>query len=267
MDLNIRRVILPDPVPGLVIRYSYLWKEYGRGQEEGVKDRPCAVILVSVDDGGDRVVTVLPISHTPPANPELAVELPAATKRRLGLDDGRSWVILTEASCFLWPGPDLRPLSQGRAASVAYGLLPFGLFETIRQQFIAAIRARRARIVSPSTRQLVTQRQDRIGPIPQQRGDGRGVGDDVRIIRAPLSPPLGDQFRQKAKPLPPSGLFQCVLSDFDEDATTPETQDVELTHSLTSFSFHSLLRRLWERACKVLKCFYRSVHPVHISHS
>src|SRR5205823_9533435 len=29
---------------------------------------------------------------------------------------------------------------RGDAASVAYGLLPFGLFETIRQQFIAAIR-------------------------------------------------------------------------------------------------------------------------------
>jgi hypothetical protein len=142
---------LPDPVPGLVIRYSYLWKaEYGRGQEEGLKDRPCAVILVSVDDGGDRVVTVLPISHTPPADPELAVELPAAAKRRLGLDDERSWVILTEANRFLWPGPDLRPARPGDAASVAYGLLPFGLFEAIRQQLIAAIRARRARIVPRS---------------------------------------------------------------------------------------------------------------------
>ncbi len=92
---------LPDPVPGLVIRCSCLWKtEYGRGQEEGVKDRPCAVILVSVDDGGDRVVTVLPISHAPPADPGLAVELPAATKRRLGLDDERFWVVLTEANRF-----------------------------------------------------------------------------------------------------------------------------------------------------------------------
>ena len=143
---------LPDPVPGLVIRYSYLWKaEYGRGQEEGVKDRPCAIILVSVDDGGDRVVTVLPISHTPPADAALAVELPAATKRRLGLDDERSWVVLTKANRFLWPGPDLRPARPGDAASVAYGLLPFGLFETIRRQFIAAIRARRVRIVPRST--------------------------------------------------------------------------------------------------------------------
>jgi hypothetical protein len=47
------------------------------------------------------MVTVLPISHTPPADPELAVELPAATKRRLGLDDERSWVVLPKpiASC------------------------------------------------------------------------------------------------------------------------------------------------------------------------
>jgi len=107
------QVALLEPVPGLVIRYSYLWRaEYGRGQEEGVKDRPCAVILVSVDDEGDRVVTVLPISRSAPADPDLAVELPAATKRRLGLDDERSWVVLTEANRFVCgAGPE--PSSAG----------------------------------------------------------------------------------------------------------------------------------------------------------
>jgi PHD/YefM family antitoxin component YafN of YafNO toxin-antitoxin module len=41
-----RRVALPVPVPGLVIRYSYLWQaEHVRGREEGVKDRPCVVIF------------------------------------------------------------------------------------------------------------------------------------------------------------------------------------------------------------------------------
>ena len=139
---------LPEAVPGLVIHYSYLWRaEYDRGQEEGVKDRPCAVILVSVDDEGDSVVTVLPISHSAPANPDLAVELPVATKRRLGLDDERSWVVLTEANRFVWPGPDLSPARPGDAASIAYGLLPFRLFETVRQKLIAAIRARRTRVV------------------------------------------------------------------------------------------------------------------------
>ena len=142
---------LPEPVPGLVIRYSYLWaEEHGRGQEEGVKDRPCAVILVSTDEDGERWVTVLPVTHAPPSVPELAVEIPAATKRRLGLDDERSWVVLSEANRFLWPGPDLRPVTPGDAASVAYRQLPYALFEEIRTKFIAAIRARRAGMVPRS---------------------------------------------------------------------------------------------------------------------
>ena len=142
---------LPEPVPGLVIRYSYLWREeYARSQEDGVKDRPSAVILVSRDEAGERIVTVLPISHTPPADPALAVEIPTATKRRLGLDDERSWVVLSEANRFIWPGPDLRPLRPGDAASVAFGLLPFSLFETIRRRFIAAIRAQRTATVRRS---------------------------------------------------------------------------------------------------------------------
>jgi hypothetical protein len=141
-------VAFPEPVPGLVIRYSYLWaEEHKRGREEGVKDRPCAVILVAVNDHDEQVVTVLPISHSPPADPALTVEIPAAVKRRLRLDDERSWVVLVEANRFTWPGPDLRPLKPGDSASVGYGPLPFALFEVIRTKFIAAIRAQRARVV------------------------------------------------------------------------------------------------------------------------
>ena len=115
----------PVPVPGLVIRYGYLWASgYARGQEDGVKDRPCAVVLAITNGAGDQVVTVLPISHTPPSDPLLAVEIPAAVKRRLRLDDGRSWVVLAEANRFTWPGPDLRPLRPGDARSAAYGPRP-----------------------------------------------------------------------------------------------------------------------------------------------
>ena len=98
-------VALPQPVPGLVIRYSYLWlEEHRKGQEEGVKDRPCAVILVTQDAEGEQLVTVLPVTHSTPTNPSLAIEIPAETKRRLGLDDARSWVVLTEANQFTWLG-------------------------------------------------------------------------------------------------------------------------------------------------------------------
>ena len=139
----------PDPIPGLLIRYSYLWvAEHKRGQEEGVKDRPCAIILVTVNSDDERVVTVLPITHAPPSDLSLAVEIPAPVKRRLRLDDELSWVVLTESNRFIWPGPDLRPLTPGDAASVSYGPIPYALFEQIRTKFIAAIRARQAAQVS-----------------------------------------------------------------------------------------------------------------------
>ncbi len=138
----------PVPISGLVIRYSYLWaSEHARGQEEGVKDRPCAVVFTTADEAGGQVVTVLPISHTPPSNPLLAVEIPAAVKRRLKLDDERSWVVLAEANRFTWPGPDLRPLQSGDTQSAAYGSLPYGLFEAVRLKFIAALKNRAASTV------------------------------------------------------------------------------------------------------------------------
>jgi hypothetical protein len=105
------------------------------------------VVLVTTTDAGEAVVTVLPITHTPPVEAETAVEIPTATKARLGLDTDRSWVVLTEANRFLWPGPDLRPRQAGDAGSVAYGLLPYGLMEEIRQKFLALIKARRIRLV------------------------------------------------------------------------------------------------------------------------
>jgi len=131
-----------------VISYSYLWaEERRRGYEEGRKDRPCAVVLVTQDADGEHIVTVLPISHTPQADPALAVEIPAAVKGRLKLDDARSWIVLSEANRFIWPGPDLRPVRAGEASSVSYGLLPFALFEQVRTKLIAAIRAKRLRVV------------------------------------------------------------------------------------------------------------------------
>ncbi len=138
----------PSPVPGLVIRSSYLRaSEHARGREEGIKERPAGVILVTTSAAGEPMVTVLPITCTPPGVSALAVQIPHPAKRRLGLDDAWSWVVLTEANRFAWPGPDARPASGGDAASVAYGPLPYALFEEIRLKFIAAVKARAARTV------------------------------------------------------------------------------------------------------------------------
>jgi hypothetical protein len=94
---------------------------------------------------------VLPITHSPPRDPDLSLELPAETKRRLGLDAERSWIVLTDANRFVWPGPDLRPRMRGDASSVAYGHLPRGLFLELRDKFARAVEARLAGIVRRTT--------------------------------------------------------------------------------------------------------------------
>jgi hypothetical protein len=137
-------VTLPKPEPGLVIGYSYLWKrEALGGQEEGRKDRPCAIILVVHEpaDGRPRVV-VAPISHQPPVDPALALELPQNVKQALGLDWARSWVHF-EVNRFLWPGPDLRPASRGEPGRFVYGHLPPKLFARIVSRIAELATARR----------------------------------------------------------------------------------------------------------------------------
>lgn len=69
---------VPDPEPGLVISYAYLWHdEHLAGQEEGRKDRP-GVIVLAVERGSDdaTTVTVLPVTHSAPINPAAAIEIP-----------------------------------------------------------------------------------------------------------------------------------------------------------------------------------------------
>jgi hypothetical protein len=135
-------VTWPRPEAGLVIRYSYLWlREYREGREEGVKDRPCAIVLTLTDDDGGTRVTVVPITHTSPPDPAKAIELPLATKERLGLDAERAWIVLSEGNEFLWPGPDLRPIPGRDLSTIAYGFLPPRLFNTAHQRFLALARA------------------------------------------------------------------------------------------------------------------------------
>lgn len=134
----------PVPQPGLVIRYSYLWRrEYLKGQEEGVKDRPCAVILAYQDNDGATRVIALPITHTPPASGEPAIEIPAPVKTRLGLDGERSWIVVSEANIFAWPGPDLRFLPGKGTESTVYGFLPPAFFRVVRDRFLAVNREKK----------------------------------------------------------------------------------------------------------------------------
>jgi hypothetical protein len=130
-------VSFPTPHAGLVIRYAYLWKrEYEQGREEASKDRPCAIVMAVADEGGGQQVLVLPITHSPPSEPTDAIEIPLATKNRLSLDSERSWIVISEANEFAWPGPDLRPIAGGDTSTIAYGVLPPRFFAFVRDQFL-----------------------------------------------------------------------------------------------------------------------------------
>jgi len=126
---------LPDPKPGLVINYSYLWRdEATEGLEEGRKDRPCVVILAVQDIEGEQVVTVAPVTHSEPKLADTAVEMPPAVKKHLGLDDQRSWIVTTEVNRFTWPGSDLRPIARDKPGQFAFGFAPADLIRKIREQ-------------------------------------------------------------------------------------------------------------------------------------
>lgn len=134
---------LPEPTPGLVIAYAYLWLDEARqGQAEGQKDRPCVIVLSVQRSEGHTVVSVAPVTHSAPTDPTQAVELPQAVKARLGLDQERSWVVISELNRFLWPGFDLRPVRRG-SSDYAYGLLPRSFFIHLRDRLMTLARARR----------------------------------------------------------------------------------------------------------------------------
>lgn len=94
-----------QPYVGLVIRHAYLWRdEAKRGQEEGLKARPCVIVRVIQTDDGRQNTFICPITHTPPDRNTASVEIPSQTKARLGLDTERSWIILNEVNQFYWKG-------------------------------------------------------------------------------------------------------------------------------------------------------------------
>jgi hypothetical protein len=90
-------------------------------------------------------VLVVPVTPSPPENPEAALELPAAIKRHLDLDSERSWVVLSESNVFEWPGPDLRRVGDRDDSSIAYGLVPPRFFVELRRRFLALETAARSR--------------------------------------------------------------------------------------------------------------------------
>ena len=131
-----------EPKVGWVFRYSYLWHwQHLEGREEADKDRPALVlaIVATLEDG--TPVVRRPSDHAYATFPPGRCRRDSAgDKASLGLDDERSWIVLTESNRFAWPGPDVRPLDTD---SGYHGSLPPALFEEVKRRFVGLARSQR----------------------------------------------------------------------------------------------------------------------------
>ncbi len=126
---------LPDPRPGLIVRYDYLWsREAASGRNQG-KDRPACLIAASDSLIKPRYVVLLPITHSPPDAHSIGIAIPAKVKQAIGLDDLPSWVIVSEHNIDEWPNGGLSPV-PGRPSIFSYGFIPPGLFTQIKDKFL-----------------------------------------------------------------------------------------------------------------------------------
>lgn len=131
----------PEPKPGLVVRYDYLWAhEAERGQG---KDRPTCLVAASDSATHPRYVVLLPITHTPPSGDTIGIEIPAKVKQAIGLDDAPSWVIVSEHNIDEWPNGGLSPV-PGKAGVFAYGFIPPGLFARVKAEFLELARRKKS---------------------------------------------------------------------------------------------------------------------------
>ena len=137
---------IPDPEPGLVVHFNYLWtSEFDRGRQEARYPRPCAIVLSyrrSAD--GAMIAMLAPITHAEPRPDDRAIEIPLAVKKRLGMDDQRSWVVVDEVNETVWPGYDLQTNAQGQ---YAYGFIPPTLFRRIKAEMLQLLKASRLKRV------------------------------------------------------------------------------------------------------------------------
>jgi hypothetical protein len=132
--------VKPAPLPGMVIRYDYLWhRERRAGRAEGAKDRPCAIILTVAGEPMPSVI-VAAVTHAPPLAGTDAIAMPPAVKRHLGLDDSPSWIVTSEVNIVPWDDPGIVPVDWDQWI---YGILPPKLTRALSGRVAAHYRERK----------------------------------------------------------------------------------------------------------------------------
>lgn len=137
---------LPEPKPGLVIRYDYLWSHDVRAGRDQGKDRPTCIVAASDSLARPRFVVLLPITHNAPSGDTIGIEIPLKVKRSIGLDDVPSWIIVSEYNVDEWPNGGLSAV-PGTDGAFAYGFIPPGLFAAVKTKFLALAKARKSEAI------------------------------------------------------------------------------------------------------------------------
>jgi hypothetical protein len=139
-------VAFPEPEPGFVVCYDYLWThEAAPGRDQG-KDRPAFLVAASDSQTRPCFVVLLPITQTPPDGDTVGIEIPAKVKQAISLDDARSWIIVSEHNIDKWPNAGLSPL-PGKPSVFGYGFIPPGLFAQIKVRFLELARQNKSGVV------------------------------------------------------------------------------------------------------------------------
>jgi hypothetical protein len=124
----------PQVEPGLVIRYSFLWRhEADKGTLEGAKDRPVLVVVL-VSNGQEGLVA--PITTKASKDKATDIEMPASVAKHLGLGIAPCWITIDTLNQFVWPGPDLRVIPGSTPKKVAYGFVPQKLLDRVKAKVI-----------------------------------------------------------------------------------------------------------------------------------
>ena len=126
---------IPVPSPGLVVRYDYLWsRESAAGRTQG-KSRPACLVVASDSTIQPRFVVLLPITHSPPRDQDVAIESPPKVRRAIELDEEPAWIVVSEHNIDEWPNAGLSTV-PGRPGVYSYVFIPPGLFAQVKSQFI-----------------------------------------------------------------------------------------------------------------------------------
>lgn len=141
---------IPDPVPGLIFRYGYLWlEEFEKKRIDPSKDRPACILMRVVGKASPGLrttgasaiapgdVIIFPITTRRPPRNAVAVELSVDDKRLCRLDpEVPSWLVVSEFNADSWPNADIS-LVPG-TNQFAYGFAPPGLMHRIRRSLAGA---------------------------------------------------------------------------------------------------------------------------------